>query len=39
MNADYIEAHITIPAEAFAELLEDLDTPPRPSPLRELMRG
>ena len=34
---DCINAHVVIPAEAFEELLEDLDTPPRPSILRQLM--
>jgi hypothetical protein len=32
-----IEAHVTIPVEAFEALLEDLDAPARPSKLRDLM--
>ena len=32
-----IEAHLTIPAEAFDALVEDLDAPARPSKLRDLM--
>lgn len=32
-----IEAHVTVPESVFNDLLDDLDTPSRPSKLRELM--